>query len=302
MNLPEKTSAEGFGQHVPGTQIAASAGPAWTDVLVEVYARRRVEESIIVPAVAEPQIVWILSGSARVEEREFNGTWRGREVKAGEFFLTTTSMPYELRWKATSAANFVTMVVYIGLPVFARALEEADRSASQGPVLREIFGETDAALSSFLEQLRAELTTQRTGSALLVQGVAQALAVHLVRTYPAATATRREQRGGLPAFKLRKVTEYLETHLDEDVPLARLAEEVGMSEFYFSRLFKKTTGFLPSHYLIRLRIASARRLLRETSKSMIEIGLQVGYSSPSHFAHIFRREVGVTPSQYRGRE
>ena len=112
-------------------------------------------------------------------------------------------------------------------------------------------------LSSFLELLRAELTTQRTASALLVQGVAQALAAHLVRAYPAPKTTRSEQRGGLPAFKLRKVTEYLETHLDEDVPLARLAEEVGMSEFYFSRLFKKTTGFSPSHYFIRLRIASA---------------------------------------------
>ena len=132
--------------------------------------------------------------------------------------------------------------------------------------------------------------------------MAQALAAHLVRAYPAPKTTRSEQRGGLPAFKLRKVTEYLETHLDEDVPLARLAEEVGMSEFYFSRLFKKTTGFSPSHYFIGLRLASARRLLRETSKSMIEIGLEVGYSSPSHFAHIFRREVGVTPSQYRGRE
>ena len=72
MKFPEKTSAEEFGQHVPGTLIAASAGQAWTDVLVEIYARRRVEESIIVPAVAEPQIVWILSGSARVEERDFN--------------------------------------------------------------------------------------------------------------------------------------------------------------------------------------------------------------------------------------
>ena len=151
----EKTSAEEFGQHCPGTLIAASAGPAWTDVLVEIYARRRVEESIIVPAVAEPQIVWILSGSARVEEREFNGAWRGREVKAGEFFLTTTPTPYELRWKVTSAANFVTMVVYIGLPVFARALEEAARRVSATPVLREVFGETDAVLSSFLELLRA---------------------------------------------------------------------------------------------------------------------------------------------------
>ena len=46
----------------------------------------------------------------------------------------------------------------------------------------------------------------------------------------------------------------------------------------------------------------ARQLLRETNKTMIEIGPEVGYSSPSHFAQIFRREVGVTPSQYRGRD
>jgi AraC family transcriptional regulator len=75
-----------------------------------------------------------------------------------------------------------------------------------------------------------------------------------------------------------------------------------LSEFHFSRLFKKTIGFSPSQYLIRRRIARARRLLRETTRSMIEIGLEVGYSSPSHFAQIFRREVGVTPTEYRGSE
>ena len=56
---------------------------------------------------------------------------------------------------------------------------------------------------------------------------------------------------------------------------------------------------MPSRYLIRLRLARARRLLRETTRSMIEIGLEVGYPSPSHFAHAFQREVGVTPSEYR---
>jgi len=61
---------------------------------------------------------------------------------------------------------------------------------------------------------------------------------------------------------------YLEARLDEDVPLTRLAEEAGLSELHFSRLFKKTTGFSPSQYFIRLRMAHARRLLRETTKSM----------------------------------
>jgi len=110
----------------------------------------------------------------------------------------------------------------------------------------------------------------------------------------------REQRGGLPAFKLRRVTDLLETHLDEEFSLGRLAREAGVSEFHFCRLFKKTTGFAPSRYFIRMRMEKARRLLRETTKSVIEVGLDVGYSSPSHFAHIFRREVGVAPSDYRG--
>ena len=299
MSLPEKTSAEAFGRHVPGTLIAAGEGPAWTDVLVEIYARRRVEEGILVPAVAEPLLVWILSGSALVEERDFDGTWTGREVAAGEFFLTTSPTPYELRWKVTSAENFENLLAYLGLPVFARALKEVRGIEAEAPMLREVFGERDAVLSALLEQLCTELTTHRPASPLFVQGIAQSLAVHLVRAYPAPNSGGGAQRGRLPAFKLRKVNHYLEAHLDEEVPLTRLAEEAGLSEFHFSRLFKKTTGFSPSQYFIRLRMAHARQLLRETTKSMIDIGLEVGYSSPSHFAQIFRREVGVTPSEYR---
>jgi AraC family transcriptional regulator len=43
----------------------------------------------------------------------------------------------------------------------------------------------------------------------------------------------------------------------------------------------------------------ARQLLLETDRSVIDIGLEVGYSSPSHFSQVFRREIGVTPSDYR---
>ena len=180
-----------------------------------------------------------------------------------------------------------------------RAFKDVFNHDEDMPKLREVSGETDQVLSLFLEQLRRELTSHHTPSLLFVQGIAQSLAVHLVRTYTDPNAKKREQRGGLPAFKLRKVTDLLKAHLDDEFSLSQLANEAGISEFHFSRLFKKTTGFAPSRYFIRMRMEKARRLLRETSKSVIEVGLDVGYSSPSHFAQIFRREVGVVPSQYR---
>ena len=85
----------------------------------------------------------------------------------------------------------------------------------------------------------------------------------------------------------------------EEFILPRLAEQAGMSEFHFNRLFKRATGIPPSQYQIRLRMDASRRLLRETKKSVITIANEVGYSNPSHFAQVFRREAGLSPSNYR---
>jgi len=55
----------------------------------------------------------------------------------------------------------------------------------------------------------------------------------------------------------------------------------------------------PSRYQINLRMDAAKRLLRETKRSVVEIALDVGYANPSHFAQLFRRETGLAPSDYR---
>jgi AraC family transcriptional regulator len=88
-------------------------------------------------------------------------------------------------------------------------------------------------------------------------------------------------------------------HLDEEFNLDRLAAQVGLSKFYFNRLFKSALGVSPSRYQISLRMDAARRLLRETKKSVVEIALEVGYANPSHFARFFRKETGSSPSDYR---
>ncbi len=85
MALPESTSAEAFDRYASGRLIAASNG--WKDLLVRIYSESPVRESIIVPGIAEPFIVRVLSGAAVVEERELGGPWLETRVETGDFFL-----------------------------------------------------------------------------------------------------------------------------------------------------------------------------------------------------------------------
>ncbi len=65
------------------------------------------------------------------------------------------------------------------------------------------------------------------------------------------------------------------------------------------KLFKSAVGVSPARYQINLRINLAQQLLRETKKSVVDVALDVGYTNPSHFVQLFRRETGLTPSEYR---
>jgi AraC family transcriptional regulator len=298
----ELSTAEALDEGVPGELIASSKGRPWRDVLAQVFARRAVQESLIIPAVPEPLIVWVVSGAARVEERELGGAWLANEVRSGDFFLTTSTRPCELRWTALEPEPFHVLHLYLGLPLMQRATADVLGSGVRSLRLREVSGGSDPVLTALLGLMHEELVKRRSPSAMLVQGLANSLAVHLVRHYGSEAEARPVPHGGLPAFKINRTLSTMQVRLDEELDLHRLAREAGLSDAHFSRAFKKSTGFTPSQYLIRLRMEQARRLLRETARPVVEVGLEVGYASPSHFAQVFRKEVGVLPSEYRGRD
>ncbi|ASP86750.1 AraC family transcriptional regulator (plasmid) [Sinorhizobium meliloti] len=292
---PERTSPLGLEQYIAGRTLVSGDGPAWNDMFVQVYSRRNEQDPFLVPAVVEPLIVWVISGAAIVEERELDRGWVANTVTVGDFFLTRSPTPYEMRWRATGAAPFQVMHLYLSIPLFERVAKDV-LGCDAPPALREISGGKDEQLSHLLALIHQELVAEGKGSQLFLQGLAQSLAVHLIRNY-ASNDTGRQTT--LPGFKLRRAVAYLEEHLAEPFNLAKLSETVGMSEFHFSRLFKKATGISPSRSFIRQRVARAQLLLQETDTSIIEIGMSVGYSSPSHFAQVFRRETGLPPSHYR---
>lgn len=299
MQSANRTSATGLEAHIRGKRLAASEDVFSNDVLVQIFTRERIEQRVVVPAVAEPLMVWVLSGNAIVEEREAGEDWLSSEVTQGDFFLTTSAVPYEMRWHVTSAEPFVVMHIYLGLPLLERAIRETHKHVTGSICLREISGGRDDALSVLFEQFRIELTATRETSPLLMQGIAQCIAVHLARHYLDEQADNIVHRNALPAFMLKRVVSAMEESLDQAFCLGDLADEAGMSQYHFSRLFKRATGLSPSRYFIRLRMTKARQLLKETDMSIIDAGLEVGYTSASHFSQAFKREVGVLPSDYR---
>jgi AraC family transcriptional regulator len=106
-------------------------------------------------------------------------------------------------------------------------------------------------------------------------------------------------RGGLAAWQQRRVVEFIDAHLAEDLPLATLAGLVQLSTYHFARAFKRSFGVPPHRYFTNRRIERAKVLLADPKPSIVEVALEVGFSGASAFAATFRRTTGQTPTDYR---
>jgi AraC family transcriptional regulator len=298
MPIPESTSAEAFERYVGGKCIVACRGEAWRDIKAWIIAPPRSVEMVSLPAVSEPFLAWSVSGEAEFQEREGHQPWITHRITKGSFFLTSGGAPYDCRWKAVGNEPFQSMAVFIALPLLQRALAEVFGDDAPRARLRDLSAFHDAVLNSLIERVHEELL-RRHASALFLQGIAQAIAIHLARNYAGTDGESRRGSPSLPGYKLRQITDWMAEHVAEEFNLDRLAAQAGLSKFYFNRLFKTAMGVSPSRHQINLRLDEARRLLRETKKSVVEIALDVGYANPSHFAQLFRRETGLAPSDYR---
>jgi transcriptional regulator GlxA family with amidase domain len=117
-------------------------------------------------------------------------------------------------------------------------------------------------------------------------------------TRPSVSVAR--VRGGLLPGAIRRVRQYIETHLDEKVSLQTLASVAGVSMFHFARAFKQSEGVTPHDYLIQCRVRRTMELLAGTDLPISEVAVSAGFSDQSHCVRRFRERVGVCPRVYRG--
>ena len=98
---------------------------------------------------------------------------------------------------------------------------------------------------------------------------------------------------------VRESISYMLTNPSEHITLESLSERFGITKTYFSHLFRESTGTSFKQYLTSLRIECAKRMLAEKELSIIDIGFECGFLTPSQFSRSFKQNTGVTPSKYR---
>lgn len=98
---------------------------------------------------------------------------------------------------------------------------------------------------------------------------------------------------------VRRALSFIDMNLHTHLSLDRVAREAGMSKFHFCRHFRSVMSMSFREFLARRRIERASALLRDTTRSVTEIYLEVGFKDLSHFGRVFRRITGQPPSRFR---
>jgi transcriptional regulator GlxA family with amidase domain len=103
----------------------------------------------------------------------------------------------------------------------------------------------------------------------------------------------------LARWRLKRVVDFIEGHLQEPLSLADLAATTGLTRMHFAAQFRAATGLRPHEYVLRRRVERAQQLLSGTGSAVVDIALSVGFQSQAHFTSVFTKFVGQPPGAWR---
>ena len=270
--------------------ILSSSSVRWQGLAVEDYS---------IPACVIPRhehvanfLHVVLSGSVKYEVLT-RGKVLDFRASPGTTFILPQGTIDELRWKGPT--HRIAVAIHPSLLV--NALEET--AHERNIELTEHWNLTDRNITAVLLAMTTDLNAGSPAGPLYGECLANALAVYLLNRYTARCYKPVAYQGGMPGYRLKRVLDHIGDNLAENISLSQLATVAGMSPHYFAELFRKSTGYAPHRYVLLRRIERAKLGLCDTGRSVIEVGLDVGFQNPSHFARMFRKFVGASPSLFR---
>lgn len=274
--------------------IAHSPNAGWRSLYAATF--REAPLDVHEHAIGHPSLIYHLAWPTEVA-RSLDGAHEERAlIGPGRFCLT----PGEAgaRWRHTG--NPEILQLYLRKSVYAAAVEEMYGGDASAESLVPRFALADPLLEQLALAVVAALRDGSTEDRLYVESIAQLIAVHLARAHSARSRPRRAPAAdGLAQARIRRLLDYIEQNLGEELSLEAMAAEVDLSPLYLSRAFRTTVGQSPHQYVVARRVERAKQLLADTDLPIADVALAAGFSSQSHLSSWFRRLIGVSPAAYR---
>jgi len=184
-------------------------------------------------------------------------------------------------------------------PTRLLALAESEPSLKPRTRLSPAVNREDPVLAALAESIVREIRLHLAGSGILIDSLFQSLCIHLLRTYSENERMAGRRPYVIAPFRLRRVQDFIEEHLEQHIGLEEIATVAGLSAFHFARCFKQATGLAPYRYVLLRRVERAKELLENTAQTVTEIALACGFATQQHLTEIFRTHTGLPPGRYR---
>lgn len=291
------TSLARYQERVPGRLVLSGDEQLDTDLQLRSRLLPAEHETAPAPAIPQHTLTFVYAGPVQGARRTAGGSWQAFDTTAeGHVTLRPAGHSTALRWTAEQPIR--TTSLYLA----PERLEAVGLQMGLAPArveLRDRFNVADPVLRALAQTLRQVAAAEADEDPLYLQTALQSIAVRLLREHGATAPAEPDDAGRLSLDRLRRVERYVHAHLEDDLSLDDLAGTVGLSKYHFARRFKKRTGQSPYQFVIYERVRAARLRLRDTTRPLAQIALNVGFSSQSHLTRAFKRHVGVTPGTYR---
>jgi len=290
--MPVLISPPDLPKWVPGRILSASDGLGWKDVSHRSY--RYTGLDVPIPPIDHVMIVRYRSGQTPME-RCLDGKWSKAACEPGVFSLLTHCEPSHWHWTQCIDVSHT----YLSEALMCRVASDVMDRPVAAVRLLDLLSAQDPIVTSIADAITLEAQQQGLGGALYAESLAMQLTVHLLRRYAAVTYKDSLGSGALSPGRLRRLDEYIETHLQENITIEQLARVAELGVWTFTKHFKSTTGRSAHAYVMDRRVERARRLLSQGQMAIKEIAFVCGFADQAHMTRVFRTRLGVTPARLK---
>lgn len=272
--------------------MSASDGLGWKGVTHRSY--RYTGLDVPIPPMDHVMIVRYRSGHTPME-RCLDGQWTKTTCGPGDFSLLTHSEQSHWYWTQCIDVSHT----YLSEALMCKVASDVMERPVAEVRLLDLLRVQDPVVVGIADAITLEAQQRGLGGALYAEALAMQLTVHLLRRYAAVTYRDAVVTGALLPSRLRRLDEYLEAHLHENISIDQMAKVAELGVWTFTRHFKSSTGRSPHEYVLDRRVERARRLLAQGLVAIKEVAAACGFSDQAHMTRVFRARLGTTPSRLR---